>query len=134
MKLLGNKNMKIKKKLLSKRGESIMEVVVSLLIMGLLLTSIMSIIRYSMAMTGNVLSNARIVQNEVNKFIHDNDNSIFFTGTERIRFTGRINALTTPATPITPFIAAHDVDLAAENDLIPNIIAFRPAVTAGGGP
>jgi len=60
-----------KKTLRSKSGESIMEAIVSLLILGMLMTTIVSIIRFSMAMTGDSIRDATATQIEMNNLKFD---------------------------------------------------------------
>jgi len=47
-----------------------METLVSLMIMGLLITSLLSIIRFSMVLTGDSLSNANASQEKFNALLH----------------------------------------------------------------
>jgi len=49
-----------------------MEAIVSLLILGILMTTIVAIIRFSMVLTGNALSNASGAQDRYNALIHEN--------------------------------------------------------------
>ena len=71
-----NRNLKVIKRILnerlrSKRGESIMEALVSLLILGILMTTIVSIIRFSMVVTGDSVRRATIAQTEINRLMFD---------------------------------------------------------------
>jgi len=117
-----NKTKSNLKKLLSKRGETIMETLVSLLIMGLLITSLLSIIRFSLVLTGDSLSNAQESQGNFNTLFHGNNydtttTTLVFTivtptGVENPQANQEINLSLIPATP---------------NPGIPNITAaFRP--------
>jgi hypothetical protein len=63
---------KTKSILFQKNGESIMEAVVSMLILSMLLTTIVSIIRFSMVMTGNSISSALHEQEYFNDLVQDN--------------------------------------------------------------
>jgi len=64
------KDLSNKKIFLSKRGETIMETLVSLLIMGILITSLLSIIRFSLVLSGDSLRNAADSQGRFNDLIH----------------------------------------------------------------
>jgi len=55
----------------SKSGESIIEALVSVLILGMLLGTIVSIIRFSLALTGTTLRDATAAQTEINDLILD---------------------------------------------------------------
>ena len=71
MKLWSHKLKKTKKNLRSKRGETIMEAIVSLLILGIFMTTVVSIVRYSLVMTGMALSEATAAQTGFNQLIHE---------------------------------------------------------------
>ena len=97
-----------------------MEAIVSLLILGILMTTIVSIIRFSLVMTGISLNEAAVAQTGFNDLIHEDYPSA-------------------PAVPLTftldfdnPFInieASHNVILYNEE----NTLAFMPDLGSGGG-
>ena len=62
---------KINKTLRAKNGESIMESIVALMILGILMTTIVSIIRFSMVMTSSALSSSDEAQRDFNNLIHE---------------------------------------------------------------
>jgi len=103
------KTNRITKKLLSKKGETIIETLVSLLIMGLLITSLLSIIRFAMVLTSDSLIKAAISQNRFNDLIHDTNNPyqstpvdlVFVVGTPAGDFTA-IQPVHLSAAPINP--------------------------------
>ena len=104
---------RIKKALDSKRGESIMEAVVSLLILGLLMTTIVTIIRFSLVMTGNSIINAGKTQEEINNLIRDEyTNSV----TTSIVFVSEDNTI----------IATHEIEFNTPGDDDLDIITFYP--------
>jgi len=110
------------KKLLSKRGETIMETLVSLLIMGILITSLLSIIRFSLVLTGDSLSNALESQGNFNTLFHGSNYDATST---KLDFT-----IVTPA-GVGNGQASQAINLsiipATPNPAIPNITAaFRP--------
>ncbi|MDR2600566.1 MAG: hypothetical protein LBC73_09870 [Oscillospiraceae bacterium] len=74
---------KIVKILKSNRGESIMESVVALVILGMLMTTIMAIIAFSLTMTARSTSNATVTQAAFNELFlgngFDEDNSVLLT-------------------------------------------------------
>ena len=104
-----------------------MEVVVSLLIMGLLLTSIMSIIRYSLAMTGDALTRSRRAQDIFNSYII---NDGIYSGTSvDLTFTGWIvtDPEENPPKKEKLLTAEHPVKLAEiDDEIVTSIIAFKP--------
>lgn len=114
---------RLSNKLLSKRGETIMETLVSLLIMGLLITSLLSIIRFSMVLTGDSLSNATASQEIFNAMTHGDGDS-YATGTTELVFT-----LTSPLLN-SDITATQGVHMSIEPE-VP--AAFIPNVPAGGG-
>ena len=69
MKSLIHLKARIKRTLRSKNGESIMEAIVSLLVLGILMTTIVAVIRFSMVMTGNSIREATVAQESVNDMI-----------------------------------------------------------------
>jgi len=103
----------VKKSLSSKSGESIIEALVSLLILGMLMATIVSVIRFSMVMTGNTLADATAAQNEINNLKFDDYASN--SGT----FSSGALTLSNSAWNIN---AAHSIELYSDN----GIIAFYP--------
>jgi Tfp pilus assembly protein PilV len=123
MKLLNNKWRVIKKTLRSRSGESIMEALVSLLILGLLLTTIVSIIRYSTAMTGQSMRVALIEQNTVNSLmLEDFTGRTTTTPDPELRFHATIG--TTPSFALS---VTHSVVFTTQDDLT----AFYPVPPSG---
>ena len=117
MKSLVPNRMIIKKTLRSKRGESLMEAIVSLLILGILMTTIVSVIRFSMTMTGTSIRDATITQSDMNSL--------------RLEDLGENLSpvlLTITADGYIQIDASHDVELHVEN----NIVAFYPIGNVGG--
>ena len=110
--------MKVKKPLLSKRGESIMEAIVSLLILSILMTTLVSILRFSMAMTTSAISDASEAQIEFNAL------KINPAGTPvpPLIFTADLNHPDVLEPPIK-INAEHLVSL---NIDVPNTVAFNP--------
>jgi len=84
------------KKHLRKRGETIMEALVSLLILGLLITSLLSIIRFSLVVTGDSLRNAAETQRIFNELIHG-VNTAYLPASTQVTFT-----ITAPVAPVLP--------------------------------
>ena len=88
-----------------------MEAVVSLLILGILLTTIVSIIRFSMVLTGSSVSNATSAQELINDLTFED-----FTGT--------------PSAAATLHFSSTNIDIQAEHSVEYNtedgIIAFVP--------
>jgi len=74
MKLLNLKQLKtrLKNVLQSKRGFTIMESVISLLILGILLTTIVTVIRFSTSLTSASIIAANEAQNRFNTLILEN--------------------------------------------------------------
>jgi len=108
---------KIKKAIRSKRGESLMEAIVSLLILGILMTTIVSVIRFSMVMTGNSIREATTTQNDMNDIRLEN-----------LGASSSLVLLTFTANGYNLIEASHDINFHAEN----NIVAFYPV--GNGGP
>jgi len=98
----------------SKRGESIMEALVSLLILGILMTTITSVIRFSMVMTGTSIRNAVESQDVINDLMLERL-AEYDTSTGMIIFT-------TVDNDSFDIDASHSVTLYSED----NIIAFYP--------
>ena len=120
MKLLNLKH-KLIKRILSKRGESIMEAVVALVILGILMTTILTIIRFSLAMTGGTIRNATDTQDDFNSLIHE----VYITpSTSNITFSFEIPASEGPIIGTV----VHAVDVSNLQDAV----AFRPASGGGG--
>jgi len=108
---------KVKKIIRSKSGESIMEALVSLLILGILMTTIVSIIRFSMVMTGSSISEARDMQDRMNAVIHE-DYAMFGDVVQ--------STITITSVGTTPFSinVAQDVDIYSSDEDV--IVAFKP--------
>jgi len=90
-----------------------MEALVSLLILGMLMATIVSVIRFSMVMTGNTLANATAAQNEINNIKFDDyasNSGIFSSGALKL------------SNPIWNIKAEHSIELYSDN----GIIAFYP--------
>ena len=105
----------IGKNLLSKRGETIMETIVSLVIMGLLITSLLAIIRFSLVLTGDALSNASVSQSGFNDLIHN------------VNYSGDPTTLTFTIHTLVPSdtsTAIQVVNMSLNTDDFPG--AFRP--------
>jgi len=100
------------------RGESLMEVIVSILIFTILLTTAVAIIRSSLVITGNMIADATAAQHSVNEFILD-DAGLSESGEINFSFYDSGG---------TAFFSSHTVDFAHEN----GILVFRPQ--DGGGP
>jgi len=111
------KFVRIKKILLSKRGETIMEALVSMLILGILLTTIVSVIRFSMALTGNAVNDAAASQEIINDLIHENYPS------------GNTVELSFQSTTFDIDVR-HNVVLYSTDD----VTAFSPVTGTGGAP
>jgi len=122
-----DKRKNISKKLLSKRGETIMETLVSLLIMGILITSLLSIIRFSLVLTGDSLKNAAESQNDFNALTHGTVASGAYSDSATLSFT--IKPLNPEASNI---IAGQEVNLSA-NEAIPAAFIPKPQVGEGNG-
>ena len=90
-----------------------MEALVSILILGMLMATIVSVIRFSMVMTGNTLMAATEAQNEINNLKFDDyaPNSGTFA-------TGEL----TLSNPVWEIKATQSVELYSDN----GIIAFYP--------
>ena len=73
MKLLANNKItsKISKILRSKRGETLMEGIVSVLILGMLMAAVVSIIQFSLRTTGDAILESTEAQRAVNRVIND---------------------------------------------------------------
>ena len=121
---------KISKKLLSKRGETIMETLVSLLIMGLLITSLLSIIRFSMVLTGDSLANANRAQTAFNG-LRDGTN-YNTTATRELRFTIVMpTPLTDNTTAQVNVYPGNNIFLTPANEITPRAFIPVPAPTPG---
>jgi len=110
---------RIKKALRSKLGESIMEALVSMMILGILMTTVVSIIRFSMVMTGRSLTDATGTQEAFNELILTTtgvSDELVFTITEIIPPSG--------ATGTFSGTAKHNVYVDIVGDL--NATAFIP--------
>jgi len=95
-----------------KKGETIMETLVSLLIMGLLITALLSIIRFSMVITGDALRNAGQAQGSVNTLITNANYTTAGTVTITI-----VPAATNPSgLTLTGETATQNVRLSADED------------------
>jgi hypothetical protein len=108
----------IKKVLRSKGGESIMEAVVSLLILGILMTTVVTIIRFSMVMTGNSIINAADSQEGFNQIITV-ESGAFSPSTLTLTFSH----VPDPDAFVPVIDVNHLVNPATEE----NVTAFRPA-------
>jgi hypothetical protein len=100
-----------------KRGESIMEAVVSMLILGMLMTTVVSIIRFSLFLTGNTLDNASRAQERFNALIHET-------------YDGTVVTLTFATGSSSPF------DISAEHEVTQSVdeeAAFKPSTAPDGG-
>lgn len=104
------KTQQCNKALRSKRGESLMEAVASMLILSILLTTIVSIIRFSLAMTGESLADAEKSQDEFNELVLNKSDS---SSEANLTFSSDY-----------PINATHSIDLHTDKD--GNIIAFFP--------
>ena len=107
---------KITKKLRSKIGESIMEALVSMMILGILMTTVVSIIRFSMVMTGRSLANANGTQAAFNVLINTD-----FPGTPE---TLEFSLESSPGTGLFSVVANHGVIASSGGEI--NATAFRP--------
>ena len=117
MRVLSNR---LKKTFLSRKGESVMEAVVSLLILGLLMTTVLSIIRFSLVMTGDSLNRARENQNEINNLIRGN---YPVSTTAALTFSSVGGAAVTPDGIIS---ATHDIVINIQGADAQNVVAFIP--------
>jgi len=125
MKYLSDFMIKVKMTLRKRCGESIMEAIVSLLILGIMMTTLISIYRFSMVLTSTALSNANDAQVDVNDLLLEN-----YTGTAgEITFTPAVSPDAPVGTvpPTFTTVASHDITISDEP---PGIIAFMP-VTGG---
>ena len=92
-----------------------MEAIVSLLIIGILMTTVISVIRFSMTMTGNSITRAEASQNDFNDIIFENYND-------------------NPSTILISadnIVATHNIFVSIDNN--GEIIAFRPEEPAPEG-
>jgi len=122
MKFLNRKAMKLNKNLRDRRGETIMEAIVSLMILGILLTTLMTIVRFSMAITENAIEEAADAQVVYNVLINTE-----FSGTGgTITFT----PVTSPGAPVFTINPSHAITISTAD---PDIIAFRPPSPPTGG-
>jgi len=99
---------KTKKILRSKSGFTIMEAIVSLLILSILLTTIVTIIRFSTSMTAKSIASADAAQDRFNTLILED----YIGGVETITFTS----------DDADIEASHEVDLYNAD----GIVAFTP--------
>ena len=129
MKLL-NLIKNIKKPFKSSKGESMMEVLVSLLMLGILLTSVVTIVSFSMGLTTQALTNATATQdafNRIRTLAYAGDDS---TTTSVLAFT----ITGTDSSYLTPGISPnHSIRVASAIPNVPNTIAFMPASADSGG-
>jgi len=124
MKLLHkSKNMsQVKKILRSKRGETLMEGIVSVLILGILMAAVVSIIQFSIRTTGDAILASTEAQETVNRIINqDYELSEERTLTFELVFSF-YNADGT-ALQTRPAIANQEVRLNTGSD---EIVAFHP--------
>ena len=116
MKSLIPDRMTIKKTIQSRKGESLMEAIVSLLILSILMTTIVSVIRFSMVMTGISIREATLTQNDMNNLrLEDLGASL---SPVRLTFTSE---------DYSQIEAFHNIEFHAEN----NIVAFYPVGVGG---
>ena len=101
-----------------------MEAVVSLLILGILMTTIVSIIRFSTVITGNSLSNADNAQELSNRLITEDYPA---DSISELNFSFTKNE---PGTPEIFIETKHDVAFYQEEGLI----AFHPVTGSGEAP
>jgi len=108
-----------------KRGESIMELLVAMLVFTISLTAITLIIRFSLNFTMRQILEARQAQGLVNNRLVDiyvdEDDADSFTE-PLLRFV-EVDAAGVPVTTINPIIATHQVVFTNDRD----IVAFHPA-------
>jgi Tfp pilus assembly protein PilV len=121
MKLLTGK---VNRVVFDKKGETLMEAIVSILLLSILLVVVTTMIQTSRNVTANSMQRARELQEEQLNLVASNSNEIedddlvdrflFFTGT----------VITVPSAPVSPplFTASHGICL-YDND---NIVAFFP--------
>jgi len=103
---------KVKGILRSKRGFTIMEAIISLLLLAILLTTIVSIIRFSTSMTAASIINAETVQDRFNALILE-DFDGYTTGETTVTFS---------STDIPDVTATHSIVLYEED----GVIVFTP--------
>lgn len=104
----------------NKKGETIMEAVVSLLILGMLMTTVLTMIRFSLALTGDSLTNARENQEEINNLIHD----IYPNSSNtNVTFYSVISASDVPDGVIS---SAHVIVINIPDAGNQNVVAFKP--------
>ena len=135
MKYLSKFLIRIKNALRSSRGESIMEAIVSLAILGILMTTLVSIIRFSMVMTSTAMSRATETQDSYNILILEDyagaSGSITFTSGAISSTNPNYNptppVLNPPAAVPNTFTANHSIVISGTD---PG--AFTPASTGGG--
>lgn len=97
----------------SERGESIMEVVVSILIFSILMTTALAVVRTSLIITGNRIFEATESQENVNSFIVNDD---------RLTRLGGIITFTFTDIDGYEVESYHDIVLSPVGD----ILVFRP--------
>jgi len=105
---------KIKKSLRSKRGESIVEAIVSFVILGMLLTTVFGIIRFSLVMSGDSISDANADQAHVNELVLEDDSRWSAAVTAEIVFRS--------VDPALDIEAVHDIQLYDQDGML----AFIP--------
>ena len=120
-----------------------MEAIVSLLILGILMTTLITIVRFSMTMTGNAINEAEDAQNAFNNLILENytgaGGTLTFTPVQ-VSASNPNLLRPPPQPPLTPpplptpltsgFTTATEHYINISND-VPDVIAFAPA---GGTP
>ena len=90
-----------------------MEAVVSLLVLGILMTTIIGIIRFSMVITGSTLADATTSQNDFNRLMQEEYDAPV-SGSLVFRPDGTIPGF---------FEARHDIEVTNQ---VPGAFAFRP--------
>ena len=114
--------LRIKKVLRTNKGETLMEAIVSILLLAILLTTITAMIRSSLNMTANIMQEAQRVQEEL-------INPAFLATIDPANLDADEVSFTFTASSIV-MTASHDVLVFDNTD---NISAFYPIPIEDGG-
>ena len=114
-----------------------MEAVVSLLILGILMTTLMTIIRFSMSMTANAINEAEEAQNAFNELIFEEYSEAGGTLTFSTSAVSVTNPNFNPAAPPNPYIPVFPTGTGhgiVVSNSVPGTTAFAPNQNTGGTP
>ena len=113
---------RISNKLRSKKGETLVEAIISILLLTILLSTITAMISTSRRMTARSMETAREMQNETFNPAASSNPDRFIPGGE-ISFSGEIE--TSDALITIDIASTHNISI-FDDDFNENIIAFSP--------